>query len=109
VNFDTPGAGVSLGFAAGKLVVAPSGGKDFALDLDSGTLAADPDAVGVRVAGEPALRKRPILWAVDTVRNEVGPEPVAEVEAAVFNLRDRWKRSLYAVFGPESETAPAPV
>src|SRR5262249_35750020 len=94
VNFDTPGAGVSLGFASGRLVIAPSGGKDFALDASTGAPEGDPDAAGIRVSAEPALRKRPILWAVDTVRAEFGPEPVAVAEAAVFNARDFWRRSM---------------
>jgi hypothetical protein len=106
VNFDAPEPGVSLGFGAGRLAIAPSGGKDFAIDADTGTLEFDPDAVGVRVAAEPALRKRPILWAVDTVRAELGPEPVAMAEAAVFNLRDFCRRSMYAIFGPDSQEAP---
>jgi hypothetical protein len=109
VNFDTPGPAVSLGFSAGRLVIAPAGGKDFALDVGSGALDVDPDAAGVRLSAEPALRKRPILWAVDTVRAEFGPEPVAMVEGAVFNLRDFWRRSMYAIFGPESQAAAASV
>jgi hypothetical protein len=109
VNFDTPGVGASLGFSDGRLVIAPSGGKAFAVDLASGALEADPDAAGVRLSAEPSLRKRPILWAVDTVRTELGPEPVAIVEATVFNLRDLWRRSMYAMFGPASQPAPVPV
>jgi hypothetical protein len=108
VNFDAPEASVSLGFGDGRLAIAPGGGKDFAIEADTGTLEVDPDAAGVRVAAEPALRKRPILWAVDTVRTELGPEPVAMVEATVFNVRDFWRRSMYSIFGPESQEAPAP-
>ena len=55
-------------------------------------IAGDSAAVGAHASSAPALHKRPILWAVDTVRAEVGPEPVAAVEAAVFNARDLMRR-----------------
>ncbi|HEY3595867.1 MAG TPA: hypothetical protein VGL13_18410, partial [Polyangiaceae bacterium] len=41
-----------------------------------------------------------ILWAVDTVRAEVGPEPVARLEDYVWTARDWYRRAEYALFGP---------
>ena len=109
VSLDTPDNGVLVGFDGGLLVVGESGGKGFAVDAATGALGADPDVVGAHVNPEPALRKRPILWAVDTVRTELGPEPVAMIEAAVFKVRDVLRRSMYVIFGPESQAASAPV
>ncbi len=36
-----------------------------------------------------------ILWGVDTVRAEVGPEPIAWLEDKVFGAKDKFKRTTY--------------
>src|SRR5256885_1976872 len=73
VALERPEQGVMLAFDGGRLLIAESSGVGFAVDAATGALAADPEIVGARVNAEPALAKRPILWAVDTVRAEIGP------------------------------------
>ena len=107
VNIDKPGDELMLGFDRGHLHIGMGAGKRVAVDVATGALAGEEGQLGAHVYIPPALRKRPILWAVDTVRAEVGPEPVAMVEAAVFNVRDVVRRSMYSWFGPRS-AAPAP-
>jgi hypothetical protein len=113
VNIDKPGDELLLAFDRGNLIVGMGAGKRVVVDLATGALAGESGGLGAHVYVPPALRKRPILWAVDTVRAEVGPEPVAIVEAAVFNARDVVRRSMYSWFGPHgappaSSDAPAP-
>ncbi len=43
-----------------------------------------------------------IHWAVDTVRAEVGPEPIAWLEQKVFGAKDAVKRATHAL-GPSSD------
>jgi hypothetical protein len=113
VNIDKPGDELLLGFDRGNLLIAMGAGKRVAVDLSSGALTGEEGQLGAHVYVPPALRKRPILWAVDTVRAEVGPEPVALLEATVFNVRDVVRRSMYSWFGPDgapsaSSDAPPP-
>ena len=106
LNIDKPGDELLLAFDRGHLFVGMGAGKQVAVDLATGAIAGEVGQIGAHVYVPPTLRKRPILWAVDTVRAEVGPEPVAVVEAAVFNARDVVRRSMYSFLGPE---AAAPV
>ncbi|HKQ70878.1 MAG TPA: hypothetical protein VJT73_16140, partial [Polyangiaceae bacterium] len=107
VHFDTPLYDVRLALGPEVLSIE-SGSASQAVDVGSGALLGPGESSGVHAIAAPTLHKRPILWAVDTVRAEVGPEPVAMVEAAVFNARDIVRRSAYAVFGPEAHTQEAP-
>jgi hypothetical protein len=100
VNIDKPGDELMLAFDRANLFIGMGGGKQVFVDLATGALSGESGSIGARVYVPPSLRKRPILWAVDTVRAEVGPEPVAIVEAAVFNARDVVRRSMYSFFGP---------
>jgi hypothetical protein len=106
LNIDKPGDELLLAFDRGHLFVGMGADKQVALDLATGAIAGETGQIGAHVYVPPTLRKRPILWAVDTVRAEVGPEPVAVVEAAVFNARDVVRRSMYSFLGPEG-AAPA--
>jgi hypothetical protein len=88
LNIDKPGDELLLAFDRGHLFVGMGADKQVVLDLATSAIARETGQIGAHVYVPPTLRKRPILWAVDTVRAEVGPEPVAVVEAAVFNARD---------------------
>jgi hypothetical protein len=44
-----------------------------------------------------------ILWAVDTVREEVGPGPIAWLEEKVFGVKDAFKRTAYSLWASESD------
>jgi hypothetical protein len=102
VNVDKPGDDLKLAFDPTRLFIDMGGGKQATVDLSAGTLMTEAGQIGAHVFVPPALRKKPILWAVDTVRAEVGPEPVAMVEAAVFNARDVVRRSMYSYFGGQN-------
>ncbi|MBK7579683.1 MAG: hypothetical protein IPI67_05680 [Myxococcales bacterium] len=39
-----------------------------------------------------------VLWGVDTVRAEVGPAPIAWLEAKVFGAKDTFKRTTFQMF-----------
>src|SRR5262245_27499663 len=39
-----------------------------------------------------------VLWAVDSVRAEVGPEPIAWLEDKVFGAKDTFKRTTFQMF-----------
>jgi hypothetical protein len=46
-----------------------------------------------------------VLWLVDTVRAEVGPEPIAWLENKVFGAKDSVKRTVYSMLSPAAERA----
>jgi hypothetical protein len=99
VQLDAPTRAVSLQFEGDHLVVARADDAPFAIGRGGEIEGDAAAAVGARVEAPPALHKRAILWAVDTVRAEVGPEPVAALEGAVFHARDLFRRAVYGVFG----------
>lgn len=98
ITLDEPAEQAKLAFAPGQLV-ATIDGRPLALDLATSSLVGDPNALGARAMTIPVLRKRPILWAVDTVRAEVGPEPIAWLEEKVFDAKDEVRRVGYGLFG----------
>ena len=85
-----------LQFQGPILVAAFNGGTGGArvarIDVDKGELVAPVD--GVRVEMLARIPKKPIHWAVDTVRAVpwIGPEPIAWLEAKVWEFKDRFKR-----------------
>ena len=88
-----------LSFDGETLVVAlqqaQGGVKVARVDVDQAELQAPVD--GVHVEQLPRVPKKFIHWAVDTVRAVpwIGPEPIAWLEAKVWELRDRWHRFRY--------------
>jgi hypothetical protein len=51
-------------------------------------------------------REKPmVFWAVDTVRAEVGPEPIAWLENQVFGAKDQLKQLGYRLFSASSPEA----
>ncbi len=62
-------------------------------------------AYGVRAVPQRHDPKPFVLWSVDTVRAEVGPEPIAWLEEKVFGAKDAVKRRAYALFSSAEETA----
>jgi hypothetical protein len=104
VNLDAPLENVTLAFNDQHLLIGTPGGKSMAVEMATGAIVSDT-SIGAHAFTAPVLRKRPILWAVDTVRAEVGPDSVAAVEAAVFNARDLMRRTSYSIFGPTAEQA----
>jgi hypothetical protein len=105
VSLDAPCDAIALGFSptGDVLSIADGRGKSMRLEVATGALRVDRSALGGRASTPPSLPKRPVLWAVDTVRAELGPEPVARVEEAVFALRDWAKRAGYRALGGRRE------
>ena len=113
-------AGVALRFDEGSLELALGGaGGVYRYDPESRALSSGDDP-SVAASASPAVGAGPvgvrhevhhpkpmILWAVDTVRAEVGPEPIAWLEQKVFGLRDLLRRAHYLLGGEEDELAVA--
>ncbi len=80
-----------------QLAQASGGTRVARIDVDKGELAAPVE--GVRVELLARIPKKPIHWAVDTVRAVpwIGPEPIAWLEAKVWDLKDRFKRFKHGI------------
>jgi hypothetical protein len=109
VGLDAPSKAVGLEFDGGRLVVEPAGSPAFAVNAGTGELEGSSSELGAHLDVTPTLHKTLILWAVDTVRAEVGPEPVARLESWVWTARDWYRRAAYGMFGPSKEALLAPV
>jgi hypothetical protein len=80
-----------------QLAHASGGARIARIDIDKGELAAPADGVKVEMLAH--IPKKPIHWAVDTVRAVpwIGPEPIAWLEAKVWDLKDRYKRFKHGI------------
>ena len=78
--------------------------QPLAFTLHEGKLAAKPPQ-GVEVIPQVHPPKPLVLWAVDTVRAEVGPGPIAHLEKHVFALRDWGRRLSYRLSSERSVVA----
>jgi len=58
-----------------------------------------------RVVPEVHVPKPLVLWLVDTVRAEVGPEAIAWLENKVFGAKDTFKRASFALVANKRESA----
>jgi hypothetical protein len=87
VDFGEAGRGLSFDVASRKLS-ALEGGQAYAA-------RAIPQVHG----GKPLVH-----WAVDTLRAEIGPEPIAWLENVVFGARDDVKRAAYSLFASKADT-----
>jgi hypothetical protein len=81
--FDGPTLVMQLAQAQGGVRVAR-------VDVDQATVVGNAD--GLNVSLEQQVPKQFTHWCVDTVRYVVGPEPIAWLEAKVWELKDRWLR-----------------
>ncbi len=75
-------------------------GRELVYDLSERTLRGLEGAQAYAARSVPQVHppKPLVLWAVDTVRAEVGPGPIAWLENRVFGARDKVKRTTYALF-----------
>ena len=82
-------------------------GRGLVYELEPRTLRGSDggEAYAARVVPEAHGSKPPLLWAVDTVRHEVGPAPIAWLENVVFGARDSVKRTTYSLFQQPAKTA----
>lgn len=87
-------------------------GRALVFDLEERLLrgADGGEPYAARVVPRAYGNKPLLLWTVDAVRAEVGPEPIAWLERVVFGARDSWRRTSYALFaGAESSELSANV
>jgi hypothetical protein len=80
-----------------QLAQANGGTRLAKIDVDKADLVEPVE--GVRVELLARVPKKPIHWAVDTVRAVpwIGPEPIAWLEAKVWEAKDRLKRFRYGL------------
>lgn len=87
----------------GTLLVAqlggPTGTRVAKVDVDKGDLVTPVDGVSTQLLVR--VPKKPIHWAVDTVRAIpwIGPEPIAWLEERVWFYKDRWKQFTHKTLG----------
>ncbi len=108
VVLHTPVQQVELTLGEEKLrVKLGSGQREFDYDLSQRTARA-PDgsqAHGVRVVPNRHPAKPFVLWAVDTVREEVGPEPITWLEDKVFGVRSLVRLAAFRMTSSNEERA----
>ncbi len=100
LELPTPRLGLALD-AAGLRVSLADGATLRSARLDGATREVVPEAPGVHAQSVQHLPKRPIFWAVDTVRAmpEIGPAPIAWLEERAFYARDQARRLSFKVGG----------
>jgi hypothetical protein len=79
-------------------------GRELIYDMDTRLLRGTEgaEAYAARAVARVHRPKPLVFWAVDTVREEVGPGPIAWLENKVFGARDTVKRTTYALFTSSS-------
>lgn len=107
IVFDVPPPSAQLRFDGENLQVAlEDARRDLVYDprsrIGRGTAGELPQ--GVHVVQERHRHKPILLWGVDTIREELGPAPIALVQKVFFGARDLIKRGVYAVIGTRGPT-----
>ncbi len=102
VSFDREVTAAVLRFEGTQLVAqlgGPGGARVARVDLDKGDLVAPVDGVHAELLVR--VPKKPIHWAVDTVRALpwIGPEPIAWLEERTWYWKDRWKQFTHKTLG----------
>ncbi|HET9953828.1 MAG TPA: hypothetical protein VFQ61_04975 [Polyangiaceae bacterium] len=108
IVLDVPAASVELQLTPSRLALEfGDRGRNLTYALDQRSLRAESgaDAYGARVLPEVHGAKPLVLWMVDTVREEVGPTPIAWLEKVAFGAKDRFKRTTYSWFAPKQGRA----
>jgi hypothetical protein len=79
-------------------------GRALSFDLERRVLRSRDggEAHAARALPEVHGSKPLVFWAVDSVRAEVGPEPIAWLENVVFGAKDSLRRTTYALFQSDS-------
>ncbi len=80
-------------------------GRDLSYDLEQRKVRSREggEAYAARAVPQIYGSKPFMFWAVDTVRSEVGNEPIAWLENVVFGAKDSLRRTTYTLFASESE------
>jgi hypothetical protein len=72
--------------------------RSIRLDLASRSLSSERGKPYARAVDQKHRHKPFVLWAVDTVRHQVGPEPILWLENKVFGARDAILRTGHSLF-----------
>ncbi|MEB2312806.1 MAG: hypothetical protein OZ921_13835 [Sorangiineae bacterium] len=106
VLFEQPVKSAGLRLAGDSLDVELGEERRLVFDPGAETLRADGgQPIAARAVPQVHPHKPLVLWAVDTVRAEVGPAPIAWLENTVFGAEDAVKRTAFRVFSRKSESA----
>ncbi len=97
LTLDPPSLDIDLG--------EPDRGLRYQTELRSLHSLNGGEPRAARVVPEVHVPKPLVLWLVDTVRTELGPEPVTWLESRVFGAKDRLQRAVFAVFSSQQERA----
>jgi hypothetical protein len=103
IVLDVPASRATLELAPPRLQVdLGEQGRELSYDLERRTVRSAEGGVAYAARAVPQIHghKPFVFWAVDTVRAEVGPEPIAWLENVVFGAKDSVKRTTYALFTP---------
>jgi hypothetical protein len=101
IVLDVPARNAELRLELERLTINFSeAGRGLVFDLEQRALrgADGGEPYAARAVPQAHGSKPLILWAVDTVRAEVGPEPIAWLERVAFGARDSVKRTTYSIF-----------
>lgn len=106
IVLDQPAESVKLTLAPPNLEI-DFGGRVLHYQTEQRSLrgADGGEPVAARAVPEVHVPKPLVLWLVDTVRAEVGPEPIAWLENKVFGAKDSLKRASFALFTPKAASA----
>jgi hypothetical protein len=106
IVLDLPARMAHLTLDAGRLAVDfGERGRALVYDLERRLLrgADGGEAYAARALPQVHGPKPLVFWAVDSVRAELGPEPVAWLERVVFGAKDSVRRTTYALFQGDAE------
>lgn len=104
IVLDAPADHARLSLEAEKLTVDLGAPGSFSFDVASRKISAHGGGVASARAIPQVYGGKPFVhWLVDTVRAEVGPEPIAWLENKVFGAEDGLKRTAFALFTPKAE------
>ncbi|HYP91067.1 MAG TPA: hypothetical protein VEQ59_23035, partial [Polyangiaceae bacterium] len=105
IVLDVPADHARLSLEPEKLTVDFGEAGRFRFDVASRQLqASDSGRLRARAIPQVYGGKPFVHWLVDTVRAEVGPEPVAWLENKVFGAEDGLKRTAYQLFASKQST-----
>lgn len=101
IVLDVPASRATMELAPPRLAVdLGEQGRELLYDVERRVVrsAEGGEAYAARAVPQVHGSKPFVFWAVDTVRAEIGPEPIAWLENKVFGARDSLKRTTYALF-----------
>lgn len=107
VVLDLPAERARLALDPPLLTIDPgSKERELVYHLETGKLTSGDGGEPYAARAVPQVhRPKPsLLWAVDTVRHETGPEPIAWLENQVFGARDKLKRTTYGLLSDSAES-----